>query len=376
MKKSILVVLALLGLLLVSCESKKQYVVINVHTETPVSSVNEEVNNEIVNEVVNDNIEYDRNKIYFYLINNELFFTVKDGEIRNDKDSVLTINDIFDNEEYTTFNNIFEGNSKNKYYELSVIKQYSYGDSLVDDVVVNEDSFNYVTSCFNSESNIRTEEGVNDGWFNKIDVYTYKINTKAAKNGDSDAKGLLGVYDGTIKFEDGFATNDNLLIINDVQYSETLSENVGKYIAEFIERNKLDNPKYSVKHYTIDLNDDGENENIYVLESSEDNIDDTIDYYSHSNTISMCLIESEDKIYSVYEGVIPKYSTEKEYFDNFPMGYEEGLKLAFADFNRDGKLEMVFTALEIEPEPFDVYKLVKFDERKVEEIENLEGKNK
>ncbi len=369
--KKILIPLMLVVLILSGCnEKEKEPEVVENNVVIEEQNIVEETNIE----------KYVEDKNYFYLVDNELFFTMKNGKIQNSEDSILTLEDILNNKEFINFKDIFSGNAREKTYEIHVAK-YNYMDgSSKKKEVSNEELYNDVVSSINSGDFVREEKDISDNWYDTRDENVYRIPAKMGSNQTIDAKDKLGSYGSTIRFDYGFVTNDeNLLFVDYIEPTNNLSEKALEYVNNYITANKLKVSDYETVCYAIDLNNDDKDENVYLIESkiarTENGYISNPKKFEQNNMISLLLVEDDGKIESLYSNHTPLETAEKSVYSSDTGVYINDTNICFSDFNNDGNIEMIFAGKALDYEPYRINYLYEFRDGNFERIATCEGPN-
>ena len=367
MKKLLMVLMGLM-IVLVGCKNKEKDI------------ENKAVDNDIYTEIVDSSVveNEDNNiptdKTYFYLIDNDLLCTVKDGKIIEKEKSIITLNDIANNSAYYNYSNIFESNEKEQLTELDIATYYT------NDVVPHKDEYyDLITSSLNSGDIINRVSGEYDNWFNKRDVTTYRLPVKVNQNGEENVLDCFGVYGANIRIGNSFTTNDPGLVCIYPEAANELSEKAKEYLDKYISDNNMKVANYEVKNYSIDLDNDEKNENVYLIENriirTENGYTDGYDQFANDNKFSLIFLEDEGSISLIANSFLKRASNQDELWSNYDGRHREDYKVAFADFNRDGRLEMILACRAYDFEPFAVYQIIKYENNDVNVVVELEGPN-
>lgn len=361
MKKLLLVFLVLV-LALVGCESEEKVVV--------------EIENNDVSPIVDENTnQNDKEKTYFYLVGNDLFFTIKNGEINDNANSMLTLNDIANNNAYYSYKNVFEGNEKEEHNDLNIATYFTYSD-----LENHEDHYyDLIISSLNSDNIINTVSGESDEWFYKRNVTTYELPVDVIQNGEENLADCFGAYGANIRFDYGFVTNNPELTFINPEYTTELSEKAKEALDNFIKDNQLEIKEYEVRGYEIDITGEGQKDHVYLIQSNalngDNNYPEGEDEYSQENRFSICFAEVNGEIIQITSDYAPMISSQKaEFWDNLGP-YKEDKKITFADFDKDGSFEILLYGRQLELEPYDVYSLFKFENGEVYLFAELQGPN-
>ena len=372
--KKIAILMAIIMIFLVGCVNYKEESKTNTELSNSTEITSNDVENQTEPEI--DKKVFLTNKTYYYVVSNELLATSKNGEIKDKAESSLTLDDIFADDQYIEYSDIFSGNEHQNHDEIAVCTYYSEGTK------VNEADFNKIINALNSGDLVSVKEKESDNWFDYRDIYSYKLNNRTFQDNNLDIKDLLKVYGGTINFGNNFVTNNDTLEFVIPNYSNDISPKAKEVVEAFISQHNLDVPSYEIKNYSLDIDGDSNNENLYIVENpirrDSNGYFDGNKQFTESSKISLCFIEDDGAIISICSYLMNKYDSEEDFTNKYweeESAFSDGIKVSFADFDGDSNLELLLKREVVAIEPFDVYELIDYSNGAMNVVAIHEGTN-
>ncbi len=358
MKKILLVLAMLIVLLMTGCN--KDNTTQNNETQNYQSNQQqEETNNESV-------INYNADKKFVYLINNEVFATRVGNTWYNQQESVVTLKDLFDSEAFYSFDILPDTKqARTSVNTISINKFLSpYSD--------NKEWFNHVHSILGEENLLDVIETnvMALGADILAEQYIYKLPISITDN--ENIINRLNVYNTSREIattSDLFSNDGNLKIMEPI-LGDNLSDKANEWLNTYLTDNNINiSQELMTKSFKLNIDKDENTETVYLVynEMTYPNVDE--------DKISLIILEDDEKIIGseLCKTTFRSQNDNEFWYSGYKGDWKENISLRFADFDHDGFAEILLDCKLLELESPDYHELYKISNDGLKLISEISG---